>query len=270
MSSPKNTLDEATVARLSEHKYPKILFFDIETAPSKGYYFELYREGNIVANTDEWYMLCFSYKWLDEKKVHSHALIDSNYNPKKPDDWYVVEKLWHLFNQADVIVAHNGDQFDIKKANTRFVVHGLHPPSEYRQIDTKKIAKRYFGFESNKLDNLGKQLHLGRKLSTGGFELWLDCMAGKPEAWKKMVQYNKQDVVLLEQVYLRLRGWHKTHPNLSFFSRNGGECTVCHSKNLKKDGIHPFRSAVAQRWQCKDCGKHWTGPKVPIDKVESY
>lgn len=269
--SAKPHLDKKTIARLSEATNPKILFVDLETAPSLGYYFELYKEGNIVSNKEPWYMLCFSYKWFDDNRVHSEALIDYNFSPKKPDDWPIVEKLWHLFNKADIICAHNGDKFDIRKANARFVIHGLHPPSPYKQMDTKKIAKRYFGFESNKLDDLGKQLGLGRKLKTGGFDLWLDCMAGDRKAWKKMVEYNKQDVVLLEQVYLRLRGYHRTHPNISFFTRNSGECTVCRSKNIKKDGIEYYRGAVAQRYQCRDCGKHYVGPKVSRgDKVESY
>lgn len=263
-------MNEEIIARLSQAKIPKILFFDIETSPSLGYYFQLYKEGNIISTKADWYILCFSYKWLDEKKVHSEALIDYGYNPKKPDDWPIIEKLWALFNQADFICAHNGDQFDIKKANTRFAIHGLKPPSMYKQIDTKKIAKKYFGFESNKLDDLGRQLKLGRKISTGGFDLWIQCMAGDKNAWRKMVTYCKHDTVLLEQVYLRLRGWHKTHPNLSFFTRNGSECTVCRSKDIKKDGIEYYRGAVAQRFQCNDCGKHYIGPKVSTDKIESY
>lgn len=263
-------MDEKIIARLSNAKKPKILFFDLETAPSSGYFFELYKEGNIVSTNKDWYILCFSYKWLDEKRVYSHALIDHDFDPKKPDDWPIVDKLWQLFNQADVICAHNGDAFDIKKSNTRFVIHGLTPPSNYRQVDTKKIAKKYFGFDSNKLDELGRQLKLGRKVPTGGFDLWLKCMDGDKAAWKKMVSYNKQDVVLLEKVYLRLRGWHKTHPNISFFTRNRSECTVCGSKEIKKDGIEYYRGAVAQRFQCKNCGKHYVGPKVSVEKVETY
>lgn len=271
MSAPKNTLDERTIAKLNDTaRVPRILFFDIETSPSTGYYFDRYRDNNIISTKSDWYILCFSYKWLGEKKVYSHALIDDHFNPNKPDDWYVVEKLWHVFNEADVIVAHNGDNFDIKKANTRFTIHGLRPPTPYRQVDTKKIAKKYFGFESNKLDELGRQLGVGRKMDTGGFDLWLKCMAGNKKAWKILVKYCCQDVVVLEQVYLRLRGWHKTHPNLSFFTRNGAECTVCHSRDVKKDGIEYYRGAVAQRWQCQDCGKHYVGTKVQTDKVESY
>ena len=266
MSKPRSELDEYTLARLSEAKIPKVLFFDLETAPSVGYYFEKFKEGNIVSTKNDWYILCFSYKWLGEKKVYSHALIDHKFNPAKPDDWPIIEKLWLLFNEADVICAHNGDSFDIKKSNTRFAIHGLKPPSPYKQMDTKKIAKKYFGFESNKLDELCRQLNLGRKIHTGGFDLWLECMAGKKEAWKKMVEYNKQDVLLLEQVYLRLRGWHKTHPNISFFTRNGGECTVCRSRNIKRDGIEYYAGGVAQRYQCNNCGKHYVGPKILSDE----
>lgn len=263
-------LNEETIARLGDAKSPKILFFDLETAASRGEYFDRSKEYNIVRVTQDWFILMFSYKWLDEKTVHTESLWDYGYNPKKPDDWAVVEKLWLLFNQADVVVAHNGDNFDMKKSNTRFVVHGLKPPSPYRQIDTKKIAKKYFGFESNKLDELGRQLGLGRKLETGGYALWEGCRDGDPASWKTMAKYNKQDVVLLEQVYLRLRGWHKTHPNLSFFTRNHAECTICHSEDIKRDGLEYYRGAVAQRYQCNDCGKHYVGPKVPTNKIETY
>ena len=263
-------MNEEVLAGLSEGRAPRVLFFDVETVPSLGYYFQLYKEGNIISTKEDWYIMCFSYKWLGENKVHSEALIDYGFNPKKPDDWPVIEKLWLLFNQADVICAHNGDAFDIKKANTRFAVHGLKPPSPYRQMDTKKIAKKYFGFDSNKLDDLARQLKLDRKLDTGGMDLWFKCMAGDKRAWARMVKYNKQDVVVLEQVYLRLRGWHKTHPNLSFFTRNGSECTVCHSRDIKKDGLEYYRNSIAQRYQCNDCGKHYVGVKVPTEKVEAY
>jgi hypothetical protein len=55
---------------------PRILLFDIETAPAVGYYFDPYKEGNIIEVEEDWYILSFAYKWLDEKAVHVRALPD--------------------------------------------------------------------------------------------------------------------------------------------------------------------------------------------------
>lgn len=264
-------LDEAAIAALNPTgKTPKILLFDIETAPSLGFYFDRYKEGNIVTTARDWYILCFAYKWLGEAKVHHSALIDHDYNPKKPDDWHVIKELWHVFNEADYIIAHNGDQFDVKKSNARFAIHGLPSPTPYISIDTKKMAKKYFSFESNKLDELGRQLNVGRKAKTGGFDLWIECMAGDKKAWAKMIEYNKQDVELLEQVYLKLRGWHSTHPNISFITRKHGVCPTCQSENIKKDGNRYTRTGSSIRYECKDCGRHFTGPTIHHDKIRSY
>lgn len=262
-------LDELAIANLNpDGKRPRILLFDIETSPSTGMYFERWREGNILTTTQDWYMLCFAYKWLGEKQVQ--AVSPKHFNVKKPDDWEVIEKLWLLFNEADYVIAHNGDQFDVKKAHARFAIHGLPPPSPFISIDTKKIAKKYFAFESNKLDELGRQLGLGRKEKTGGFDLWLECMQGNKAAWERMIKYNKKDVILLEQVYLKLRGWHSSHPNISFLSRKQGACPNCQSEKYKRDGLRYTRGGASVRYECLDCGRHYTGPIIHNDKVRTY
>lgn len=263
--STPQVLDERAIAKLGDGKQPRILLFDIETAPSIGYYWDRYKEGNIITVKRDWFMLCYCYKWLGENRVYSEALIDYKYDIDKPDDFPIVEKLWHLFNEADVIIAHNGKQFDIKKANARFAVHGLKPPSPYVVVDTKLIAKSNFGFESNKLDELGRQLGLGRKIDTGGFELWLKCLAGVTSFWRKMVKYCKQDVVLLEQVYLKLRGWNKSHPNLGLLNRNES-CGNCQSRreNWNKNGFAYKSGGKYQRYSCKICGN----PTIVGEKIE--
>lgn len=265
MASPITKLDEKTIAGLSEGKNPRMLLFDIETSTSMGEYFDRTREYNITRVRRDWIIFMFSYKWLGEKTVHTESIWDYGYNPKKPDDWPIIEKLWLLFNEADVIVAHNGDRFDVPKSRTRFIVHGLQPPSPYQTIDTKKLAKT-FGFDSNKLDELGRQLGLGRKLETGGQALWDGCQDGEPDAWRLMAKYNKQDVVLLEKVYLKLRGWAKVHPNLSLLTRNLA-CPTCQSKDFVRNGYHYLSTGKFQRLACKNCGKNFLGEKSEMSKV---
>lgn len=239
----------------------KVLLFDIETSPNLGYTWGKY-EQNVVQFTREGYMMTFAYKWLGEKKVHAFALPDfTRYKTDKHDDVELVTKLWKLFDEADVIVAHHGDAFDIKKANAYFAKAGLTPPSPYKTVDTKKVAKRFFYFNSNKLDDLGNYLKLGRKVDTGGFELWTECMAGNPLAWSKMIRYNKQDVLLLERIYLRLLPWITNHPDVINYITDEPICSNCGGKHLQKRGFAINRNGKKIRYHCQDCGA-WSLSKL--------
>jgi DNA polymerase elongation subunit (family B) len=240
----------------------KILLYDIETSPSLGYTWEMW-ETNVLKVIQPWYMLCFSYKWLGEKKTHVISLPQfKGYKKNHRDDKELVKKLWSLFEEADIIMGHNGDRFDIKKTNAKFIEHGFNPPEPYKTIDTLKIARRYFKFDSNKLDSLGEYLGVGRKMKTGGFDLWLDCMDGDMKAWVRMEKYNKQDVVLLEKVYLKLRPWIQNHPNLNILDNKYNSCPNCKSSNLHKRGFSLTTIGKKQRWQCKDCGAWSTSTKT--------
>src|ERR1700719_3656227 len=118
-------------------------------------------------------MLSFAYKIAGEKKVHTRCLADyPGYKKNTEDDKALVTDLWTIFDQADIQIGHNADKFDIKKSNARFLMHKLNPPSPYKTVDTLKIARRAFKLDSNKLDDLGYYLGLGRKLPHTGFHLW--------------------------------------------------------------------------------------------------
>jgi hypothetical protein len=51
----------------------KILFVDLETSPTLGYSWTLW-EANILKVVEPWRILCFSYKWLGDKKTHIVSL----------------------------------------------------------------------------------------------------------------------------------------------------------------------------------------------------
>lgn len=244
----------------------KIALLDIETAPNLGWVWGMW-EQNVIDFKKSWYMLSFSVKWLGDKRGKTYALPDfgPQYNKDPECDKALVKELWKVLDEADIVIAHNGDAFDIKKSNARFIAHNLPPPRPFKTIDTLKIARRHFKFDSNKLDNLGQYLGVGRKMPHTGKHLWLGCMRGEPRAWRMMRRYNAADVELLERVYLRLRPWATTHPNLNNYTRACG-CPTCQSKNIHKRGFQVTRRGKYPRLHCQDCGAWSRGD--PYERVE--
>jgi hypothetical protein len=241
----------------------KIVLVDIETAPSLGYCWGKW-EQNILDFKVDWYLLSFAYKILGEGKVYTKCLADyPKYRKDLENDKALVEDLWKVFDDADIIMGHNLDSFDIRKANARFLTHGLPPPSPYKTVDTLKIARRAFKFDSNKLDDLGRYLSIGRKLPHTGFHLWLNCMSGDLKAWNLMKRYNSQDVILLEKVYYAIRAWAPVHPNV-----NQGElqaCPKCGSKDVQKRGFSYTLLRQKQRFVCKSCRGWFEGSARKIE-----
>lgn len=229
---------------------PIVYLIDIETSPNLAYVWGKY-EQNAIAFQREWELLSFAYKRLGSPKTHCIARPDF----KDKTDRAITLAVWAVLNEADVVIAHNGDQFDVRKLRAKFVEHGLTPTRPFKTIDTKKIAKSQFMFNSNSLNDLAATLKLGAKMQTGGFDLWLGCMAGDAKAWRKMVKYNRHDVVLLEKVYDRLKAWHPSHPNLPLYEDRPG-CPVCSSPRVQRRGFQILKLKKNARFQCQGCG-HW-------------
>lgn len=242
---------------------PRIAFFDLENAPSLGWFYDPFKENNIVATEQDWFLLSFAWKWADESKVHVKALCDyPTYAKNKTDDRPLVKDLHKLFDEADILIAHNGDRFDRRKANSRFLGCGLPPPSPYKTIDTLKIARRQFMQNSNRLGELGEFLGLGSKLATTGWDTWRRCIEGDPKAWAALKRYNKRDVTLLEQVYDKLRPWNPNPPDLRAYSGNKASCPVCQSNNVQHRGFNVAKVRRTQRMQCQSCSHWFSGEPV--------
>lgn len=235
---------------------PRIAFYDLENSPSLGWYYDRYKEGNIVADEQDWFMLSFAWQWADEKKVHVKALCDyPGYAKNKTDDSPLIKDLWKLFDEADVLIAHNGDRFDRRKSNSRFLGCGLPPPSPYKTVDTLKVARRQFMQGSNSLQSLGTFLGLGGKLPTTGWHTWRGCIDGDPKAWGTIKRYNKRDVSLLKSVYERLLPWIPNHPDMRVYTGKAS-CRNCGSHHLQMRGEERTLTTIKQRYQCKSCN-HW-------------
>jgi len=230
---------------------PSILFLDIETAPDLVWTWGVY-EQNAIEVKEHWYVLSFAAKWANGPVIVKGLDDYKGYKPLARDDRKLIREVRELLDQADIVVAHNGADFDIKKLNARFIAHGFAPPSPYKIVDTKREIKRVSAFSSNKLDWLAKQLELGKKIEHEGFPMWRGCMSGNESAWKKMKKYNRHDVLLLHDLYNKLSPWMH-QPNATLW---GKECVnpSCKSSDIAARGFMRSKTRVYQRFQCNNCG----------------
>ena len=237
-----------------EKREPRILLFDLETAPIRAFTFGLFDQ-NIGLNQidQDWFLLSWSAKWLDEPNIY---YMDQSKEPDLTNDKKILEGLWQMLSRSDVVITQNGKSFDEKVANARFVIQGIPPTPPYKHVDTKILAKRRFRFTSNKLEYLAKALGVpclkSHHKQFPGFDLWAECMKRNPEAWAEMKKYNMSDVMALEGVYLKLRPWGIGIDLNPYYSDTVYRCQ-CGSKDLERNEFLIAGGGKFARFRCRSC-----------------
>lgn len=234
---------------------PKILLFDLESTPSIAAVFGRFKQNvglNSVIHEGGW-LLSAAWKFLGDSEVSSIVLTPEE--ATKADDSRIVATLYEMFEKSDWVVAHNGNSFDVPLFRTRLVMHNFPMHKAVKQVDTLQIAKK-LKFNSNRLDGLAQQIGLIRKMENSGMPLWLDCMQGKQDALDTMQEYNKQDVTLLEEVYLKLRSFNTKTPNAAHYHDDDKiRCQVCGSEDVQYTGNSVFTAASEfKEVKCNACG----------------
>lgn len=179
----------------------KILIYDIETSPNIGWFWRAGFKQNIGTNQilKERAVICVSYKWVGEDQVYNLVW------DKEQNDKFLIEQFVQVLNEADLIVAHNGDNFDIKWLKTRALFHRIPMLPNYKQFDTLKVAKSKLYLNSNRLDYISKFLGFEGKIQTTP-DLWNKVVIlNDRETLKDMLEYCDEDVRQLEKVYNELK-----------------------------------------------------------------
>ncbi len=241
---------------------PKVLVYDIETAPILGHVWRLWDQ-NVGLNqiVSDWHVLSWSAKWLDAP-ANQMMYADQRNKVNIEDDKEILQVIWKLLDECDVVITQNGKNFDQKKLNARFILNGMQPPSSYKHIDTKQLASKHFGFTSTRLaymtDKLCKKY---KKLKHGkfpGFDLWKECLAGNIKAWNEMELYNKHDVFALEELYKIMIPWDNSF-NFNVYHNEEDHICKCGSKSFIRNGFYYTASSKFQKYRCKDCGAETRG-----------
>lgn len=249
----------------------RVLLYDIETAPMLAHIWQAKTE--YVAYdflVQDFWLLSWSAKWWGDTETYYSEVVTPK-EAKRQDDARIVETLANLIREADIIVAHNGDSFDLPKLNARLVVLGLEPIGPKQTIDTRTLASKSFRLAYNKLDYLGEKLVGERKIDTGGFDLWLACIHGDKAALDLMLQYNEQDVFLLEKVFDRMLPYVKNLPRLvtPALGKSLDVCPYCGSEKRQRRGYHHTSASSYPKFQCTGCGRYHRSAKAEPRKLNT-
>jgi DNA polymerase elongation subunit (family B) len=239
----------------------KRLYIDIEVSPNIGTFWQSGYNIRVTYENiiKERAVICVAYKWEGSDKIKCLTW------DKDQCDKELLQKIVPIMESADEIIAHNGDNFDIKWLRTRCLFHRIPCSPFLTTIDTLKEAKKLFKFNSNRLDYISKFLNHGGKMETG-YGLWTKVVLDKnKKALAEMVEYCKMDVLQLERVWDEFNKYVKPKTSIAEYRH---ECPECGSDDMYvKDRVVSAAGVVKVRIKCKSCEKHHT---VPAKTFEAH
>lgn len=235
------------------HK-PVVTFLDLESRPAIAAVFGRFKQ-NISQDaiiSEGGGLLTYSYKRQGEDSIFGNKVTKEEAIAN--EDLSICSELWDIIESTDVMIAHNASNFDWHLLKARMIMNGLPPLRKVKIVDTLTLVKE-FRMQSNKLDSLCRALGIGSKLEHEGISLWTRCIHGDVVALDKMLEYNKQDIVLLEELYNIIAPHSTRHPNLAlYYPDDAVRCNVCGSKNIEETGnVVTTNLSSFTEHVCKDC-----------------
>ena len=202
----------------------------------------------------------FAAKWHDKSRVEFYSEFHNG-----------TEEMWTqaqcLLDEADIVVGYNSDNFDLPHLRTGIRLAGLADPSPSLSIDLYKVGRKVLKLESHKLEDVARVLGVGQKLAHEGHMLWRKVREGDERAWARFRRYNKQDVVVTERAYDRMRPWMHNHPHMGLFTGEETCCNRCGGADLERRGFAYTPLSTYQQYRCRACGG-WSRGKTAIARVD--
>lgn len=167
---------------------------------------------------------------------------------------------------TDVWLTHFGTHYDLPFVNTRLLYHNLPTlPANFAMLDTWKISRNRLKLRNNRLITISEFLGTEEEKNAIKPEQWIRALGGHTPSMRYIVEHCRRDVVVLAEVYNRLRPLVLDHPNRGLVDGRGG-CGVCGETKLQKRGFHLTRTRKYQRYQCAACGA-WSKGAKPVATV---
>lgn len=242
-----NWINEKKIENVKEKS--KVLIYDIETTRMMAHIWwtgKQYIEHSQLINESK--IISIAFKWLNNDKVNILTW-DNN----KKCDKNLIKEFLKYYNEADIIIGVNNDNFDNRFVNARALKHNFEINTFLKSLDLQKEAKRLFRLPSYSMSYLGK--YLGLKIQKGshsGVSMWQDIQYGSKEkselALKEMIKYNIQDVIVTEELYLKLRKYISNVSHLGVLQNcDKYTCPTCGSNNISLYKTTVTTSGTIQR-----------------------
>jgi len=193
-------------------------------------------------------IISISWKWLGGDKVH-HLTWDKLHSDKEMMEAFLKE-----YNKADMVIGINNDSFDNRWINARAAKHRLDVNTMVKSFDVQREMKRVFRIPSYAMKYTAKYFELDQqKMEHEGEIMWQMIEDGTPEQQreylKKMVNYNVQDILTTEELYISLRKYfgHKMHFGV-FDGENKWTCPNCGTNNISLEKTSFTAAGTVQRF----------------------
>lgn len=234
------------------NREPKVLFFDIESTGL-----------NATFGT----ILCIGYSWLGQDKVYVPTILD-NANQNLLSDRDLVKNFAEIYNQADYTVGHYAKRFDVPMIQSKLLKYKLKPLAPVPLIDTWRIVKDNFKLHSNRLITIEEFLQVAHSKTPITFDDWLQAAHGNRKALRQVVKHCRLDVLVLKEVFERIRPWIRTEPaRRLFLDASSHSCPSCGSERLQARGYQVSHTRRYQRFQCQGCGR-WSRGRTSETRAE--
>jgi DNA polymerase elongation subunit (family B) len=239
---------------------PRIVLYDLETLPNLPEALKVWTQlSNYPGQTLKasiTSIICAGWKVLGSKKVECINAWDfPEWKKDVNDDGPLCRAIYDVLKDADCVVTHNGSRFDWPFLQTRLLYHGLDSLPKIHHVDTCKEAKRHLKVFNNRLNTIADFLTDTKKMEHEGWDLWVKVHSRDPKAMRTMEAYCKKDVLVLEEVFKRLRPLIKSLPNQNLFNPlKAKACPNCGSSRLQSRGKLLTQTRMYNRYHCQDCG----------------
>ena len=184
--------------------------------------------------------ICAAWRWYGSRKVEFAAEWDGGREA-------FLRAVWDAYNTADIVYGHNVDAFDTKKLQGEWNEIGLTRPSPFRSVDTLKVARSAFGYESNKLSSLCERLGIPTKVDVYDPDVAQRAVDGDARAQRRLRIYNQGDIVASEALVDRIRGYVPNHPHIGLYTGDEDCCGSC-------GGLRPPGNAESCPWSRAGAG----------------
>jgi hypothetical protein len=247
----------------------KILHYDVEVYKAwlnREFVYELKQSERYIKykNIDkDKSLMCFAYAWQHEKKVKLCSVLDNTerFINDHYDDYELCLKLKELFEEADIVVAYNGDRFDWKFFQWRCAVNGITAPRKPIMFDPFKVVKSEFLPTARGLGDVALALGLSMKAYMPDQN---KCASGCALTIGKTGEYCKDDIPPMIDIFefLLFNGYIRKGLKINSILGNNDLCISCGMDEFVDDGYDYTPKSRYELKKCVTCNTSQRGAKV--------